>query len=288
MAGKDKTSASWKANHSRLEYVCGAGASVVNVAVTFPINKIMFRQQVEGIRLRKAAGQLRKEGLRNIYRGLMPPLMQRTLSVSLMFGTYSTYRRTLENNIPFCPHLLAHSVSAMCAGFSEACLAPFERVQCLLQEKQYNTRLQNTRHAFQYLARYGVAEYYRGLSAILLRNGLSNVLFLGLREPLKNSLPTHRTQFGESLNAFISGAGLGAGLSTLFFPLNVVKSRMQTRLGGRFVGIREMFSIVFEERKRQWRKIFRGVHINYTRAFVSWGIINTTYEFLKKLLTDQF
>ena len=128
---------------------------------------------------------------------------------------------------------MIHSLAAMGAGFTEAVLVPFERVQCLLQVKQYNTRLHNTKHAFQYLWRYGPSEYYRGLSAILLRNGLSNILFLGLREPLKDSLPTPRTQLGESFNAFISGAGLGAGLSTLFFPLNVVKSRMQTHLGGK-------------------------------------------------------
>lgn len=270
---------------SRLEYVCGAGASLVNVAVTFPINKMMFRQQVEGIRLYKAARQLKREGLRNIYRGLLPPLLQRTLSVSLMFGTYSTYRHSLESSFPSCPFLITHSMAAMGAGFTEAILVPFERVQCLLQVKEYNTQLQNTKHAFQHLSRYGPREYYRGVTAILLRNGLSNVLFLGLREPLKNALPTPSSQLGESINAFISGAGLGAGLSTLFFPLNVVKSRMQTRLGGRFVGMREMFDVVFEERRRQWRKIFRGVHINYTRAFLSWGIINTTYELLKKILS---
>ena len=278
--------ASVEQQDAHVDYVCGAGASLVNIAVTFPINKIMFRQQVEGIRVHKAAGQLRKEGLRNVYRGLLPPLMQRTLSVSIMFGTYSTYIRTLESALPSTPYYMIHSVAAMGAGFTEAILVPFERVQCLLQVKQYNTQLHNTKHAFQHLWQYGPAEYYRGLSAILLRNGLSNILFLGLREPLKNMLPTPRSQLGESFNAFISGAGLGAGLSTLFFPLNVVKSRMQTCLGGRFVGMRETFDIVFVERRRQWRKIFRGVHVNYTRAFVSWGIINTTYELLKKLLTD--
>ena len=272
---------------SRLEYVCGAGASLVNVAVTFPLNKIMFRQQVEGIRLYKAARQLKKEGLRNVYRGLLPPLMQRTLSVSLMFGTYSSYKQFLASSFPSSHYLLVHTVAATGAGFTEAILVPFERVQCLLQVKEYNTQLQNTKHAFQHLYRYGPQEYYRGLTAVLLRNGLSNILFLGLREPLENALPTPSSQLGESLNAFISGAGLGAALSTIFFPLNVVKSRMQTRLGGRFVGMRETFDVVFEERRRQWRKIFRGVHVNYTRAFISWGIINACYELLKKLLTTH-
>ncbi len=50
--------------------------------------------------------------------------------------------------------------------------------------------------------------------------------------------------------------------------------------------IRETFVSNFEERNRRLTKIFRGIHINYTRAFISWGIINTTYESLKKLLRN--
>lgn len=273
---------------SRLEYVCGAGSSIVNVMVTFPINKLMFRQQIEGIRIHKAIRQMKREGLRNMYRGLLPPLMQRTLTVSLMFGTYHSYTQFLESTLlPYSlPHrtLVTHVLAAIGAGSTEAILAPFERVQCLLQVKDYNNRLHNTRHAFHYLYRYGLFEYYRGISAILFRNGLSNTLFLGLREPIKNALPTPQTQLGQSFNSFISGAGLGAGLSTMFFPLNVVKNRMQKKLGGEFLGIKETLLMVYNERGRRVRKIFRGVHINYTRAFLSWGIISTSYDFLKTIL----
>ena len=276
---------SHSSKHESNEYLCGAIASLVNIAVTFPLNKVMFRQQVHGIRVFKALRQIRKEGSFYIYRGLFPPLMQRTATVSLMFGTYSNYLNVLQQAFPQAHYAGVHTLAALGAGCTEAILAPFERVQSILQVREFHGELKNTFHAFRVMSGYGIKELYRGVSAVLLRNGPSNILFLGFRDPLKRALPTPETEVGETVNAFISGAGLGATLSTLFFPLNVVKTRMQARLGGHFLGIRETLNIIFEERHFRWRKLFRGVHINYTRSFISWGIINAVYELLKTHLT---
>lgn len=264
------------------EYVCGAVASAVNISVTFPLYKVMFRQQLQGIRLLRAFRQLRREGLVYLYRGLLPPLLQRTATVSLMFGTYAHYSEMINDCFPQIPWTVTHVVAALGAGTTEAILSPFERVQVVLQIRDYHGNMHNTLHAFRTVAEHGIPELYRGLSAVLWRNGPSNVLFLGLRDPLQQALPHFEGQLGQTFTAFISGAGLGATLSTAFFPLNVVKTRMQKRIGGPFLGIREALQETLAERDYRWRKLFRGVHINYTRSFVSWGIINAVYEFLMK------
>ena len=268
------------------EYICGACGSSVNIFMTFPLNKIMFRQQMDGIRIGRAVKQLTKEGARNVYRGVLPPFLQKTITVSLMFGVYSQNMSYLNSHFPSLPFITAHCLSAAGAGLAEAVLVPLERAQCILQSREYNAKLLNTKHTLIYLRGHGIKECYRGLKAVLIRNSCSNILFLGLREPLMKSLPTPSTQIAESRNAFISGAGLGMALSTIFFPLNVVKNRLMTQVGTPYYGIRETFVTIFEERNHNWKKMFRGVHINYTRAFISWGIINTTYEFLKKLLAN--
>lgn len=273
---------------ARIDYVCGAAASLFNVWITFPINKLMFRQQIEGIRVCKAFNQLLKEGPRNAYRGVLPPLLQRTITVSLMFGTYTKTSHYITNHTPLSlPFFITHSLAATTAGFAEAILVPLERTQCLLQHSNFNKELRNTRHTFEVLYQNGFKEYYRGLSAVLWRNSISNILFLGLREPLKQSLPTPETQWGELGNSFISGAGLGAFLSTTFFPLNVIKNRMMTQIGTEYKSIGTTFKIVFEERNRRWKKMFRGVHVNYTRSFISWGIINMAYDFLHNLFNNN-
>ena len=74
-------------------------------------------------------------------------------------------------------------MSAFMAGCTEATLVPFERVQTLMQETQYHGKFKNTPAAFyQLYTQYGVREYYRGLSAVLMRNGPSNVIFFASRE----------------------------------------------------------------------------------------------------------
>ena len=276
-----RSHATMQHDHST-DYICGAIASLVNIMVTFPINKVMFRQQVHGFRFRKAFKQVWREGAVNAFRGVLPPLLQRTTTVSLMFGTYSNYMDYLNQRLPMIPYVGLHSMAAVGAGCTEAFLAPFERIQVILQVRDYHGKLHNSFHAFREIAPYGMKELYRGASAIVLRNGPSNILFLGLRDPVKRSLPKAHTEFGETVNAFISGAALGAALSTLFFPLNVVKNRMQAVVGGPHFGIRETFHVILKERGQRWRKMFRGVHINYTRSFLSWGIINAVYELLKR------
>lgn len=264
------------------EFVCGAVSSLVNISVTFPLNKIMFRQQLQGIRMWRAFRQVQREGLIFLYRGLLPPLVQRTATVSLMFGTYAQYFQAVHRRIPTMPWLVTHVVAAVGAGCTEAILAPFERVQVVLQMRDYHGDVHNSLHAFRTITEYGYRELYRGLSAILWRNGPSNALFLGLRDPLQRILPLSEDRFGQTLSAFVSGAGLGAALSTVFFPLNVVKARMQSRIGGPYLSIRQALQETLAERGYRWRKLFRGVHINYTRSFVSWGIINAVYDYLMR------
>ena len=79
------------------EYVSGWGAAVANIFVTFPINKTMFRQMVHGFSTFEAMKQLKREGALHLYRGILPPLLQKSSSTAIMFGTYSQYNRLMTN-----------------------------------------------------------------------------------------------------------------------------------------------------------------------------------------------
>lgn len=125
---------------------------------------------------------------------------------------------------------------------------------------------------------HGLRELYRGLSAICVRNGLSNIIFFTVRQPLKATFPDTNSKIKNTLYDFLSGGILGAFISTLFYPLNVIKSHMQARVGGDFLGIYRTFRLVFESRDRNINMLFKGIGINFTRAILSWGIINSSYE----------
>ena len=208
--------------------------------------------------------------------------------MAIMFGSYYKFQRMLSRNLTSTSSVATSAIAAMLAGTIEALFTPFERIQTLMSHRGHNERFSNTFQAFKVVGvQYGLREYYRGLTPILLRNGPSNVLFFGLRGPLKSILPEAKTSIGNAANDFVSGAVLGACLSTLFFPVNVVKSHMQKQLGGEFVNCFKAFTIVFNERGRRTRRLFYGVSLNYTRALVSWGIINSTYELLKNCLGNS-
>ena len=59
----------------------------------------MFRQQVHGFSTVEALNQLMKEGVKHLYRGILPPLLQKSTSSAIMFGTYSHYTRLLSDTL---------------------------------------------------------------------------------------------------------------------------------------------------------------------------------------------
>ncbi|XP_068596543.1 solute carrier family 25 member 51b [Brachionichthys hirsutus] len=273
--------------HRGKHYAFGYIAAFTNIVVTFPIQKVLFRQQLHGVSVTEAFLQLRRDGLRNLYRGLLPPLLQKSTTVGIMFGLYQDFSGVLLDlaDGSGVPELATRSFAAALAGTAEATLAPFERVQTLLQDHRHYGRFNNTVHTFRtLLSDYGVRECYRGLVPILLRNGPSNALFFGLRGPIKERLPEANSWISHMVNDFVCGGVLGAALSFMFYPLNVVKSRAQSQVGGEFKSIRTVLLTVWRERGCSLVMLFRGAHLNYHRSLLSWGIINATYEMLLKTI----
>ncbi|PSN32132.1 hypothetical protein C0J52_11757 [Blattella germanica] len=253
------------------EFVCGWGAAFINITVTYPINKLIFRQMLHGVGVASAAGQLSSEGFYYLYRGILPPLCQKSLSLSIMFGVYEECRRPLEN--AEVPHYVSKVIAAMVAGTVEATLMPFERIQTLLQHQKYHSHFRNTFHAVQVIGlKYGIKEYYRGLVPILLRNGPSNVFFFVIRDEVNCYLPRYESWWVKTTQQFACGALIGAFTSTVFYPMNVVKVYVQSKIGGEYRGV---ISVLIELYKtRGLRDMYKGVHMNYTRAFISWGRSN--------------
>lgn len=261
------------------EFMCGWGAAIINVTVTFPINKIIFRQILEGVPVTAAARQISSEGIRLLYRGILPPLCQKTLSLSVMFSMYEGCKErmdTLTGN-----DVLAKLVAASVAGTAEAVLMPLERVQTLLQDWRYHEKFKDTSHAFRYLLRnYGVAEWYRGLVPIIYRNSCSNLMFFVLREQSKTFMDDKNSLFVS----FVHGALIGGLTSTVFYPMNVIKIHMQSKIGGDFEKFVAVAREVYITRDKSIMSFYKGVHLNYVRSFISWGVISASYDCLKAIL----
>lgn len=257
---------SWK------EFFCGWAAAIINVSITYPINKIIFRQMLHGVNTTSAYLELKNEGIHYLYRGMLPPMCQKTLSLAIMFGVYEEVRRPLYQS--GVNSYIAKISGAMVSGTTEAILMPFERIQTLLSDSFYHEKFRNTFHAFQVVGvRYGLREYYRGLIPILCRNGPSNVGFFIIRDEVHSRMPNFDSKLNRTFAEFICGASIGLFLSTLFYPLNVLKIAMQCRLGGDFESSFHVLRCIYSE--RGFRGLYRGVQMNCSRAFISWGVMNT-------------
>lgn len=229
-----------------------------------------------------AVKQIAGEGLIHLYRGVLPPLMQKSVSVSIMFGMYDKCKKPLaESNMH--PYLVK-IVAAITAGTIESVLVPFERIQTLLQHERYHKHLINMKDTVSFLWKnHGFTEFYRGLTPVLMRNGPSNACFFLLRDEAMQRFPEPTTIPGRMLNQFAIGAMIGAFCSTTFYPCNVLKVHMQRKIGGPFQSVPFAIKEIYKERGSA-RAFFRGVHLNYTRSCISWGVINVAYEGLKRIL----
>lgn len=279
---------------SKTEFISGYFAACASITILYPLNKIIFRQILEGMSLKEAYGQLKQEGLNSLYRGLLPPLLQKSTSYSIMFGSQHEYYLWIESflndhrhnelvkQMSFKQrHFVQTAVSGALAGLTEASLTPLERVQALLQMQQYHKTFKHTWHAFREISsQYGVRELYRGMSAICLRNSLSNVMFFTSRTQIKSYFPPTSSKVRNVVYDFLNGGVLGAIISTLFYPLNVVKSHMQARLGGKHFGTMETLRMTFELKNRRIGLFYKGVGSNFMRAVLAWGITNSAYELI--------
>lgn len=283
---------------SHAEFVSGYIAACTSITVLFPLNKLIFRQILHGSSFKDAFFQIKDEGFKRVYRGLLPPLLQKSLSYSIMFGTqneYSLWLKRLYNQSDsktrikhFNPSLVENFITAIAAGMAgltEAFLTPLERVQSVLQMQQYHHRYKHTWHVFYDVnKKYGFRELYRGLTVICLRNSLSNMVFFTSRAQLKTLFPKTDSSIKNMVFDFINGSLLGAGISTIFYPFNVIKSHMQARIGGKHLTIKETFWIVYDLRDKNLVRLYKGVGGNFLRAIFAWGITNSVYEFsLNKL-----
>eukprot|EP00033_Pygsuia_biforma_P004317 GCRY01004733.1.p1 GENE.GCRY01004733.1~~GCRY01004733.1.p1 ORF type:complete len:280 (-),score=45.07 GCRY01004733.1:500-1339(-) len=264
------------------ESVRGGTATFCSIILTSPVHKVVTRIMLSGHSSLYVARQLAKEGLTGLFRGVGPPLLQRSFQMAFMFGLYDKYTSVLKHHTD----LSSRNVSVLAgvaAGVSEVSLMPFERIQTLLLAPEHNCRFINTFDAVRKIQPYGLKEYYRGFVPILARNAAATCLYFNARSFLYAYLPKPQSSQGSLANDFFCGALVGSTISTIMFPLNVAKSLQQQTLGGRYITV---FSSLKQAALQRggFMHMYRGVSINFMRSLLSWGLINSIYGLLEGII----
>lgn len=83
--------------NSYAEFFSGYCAACTSITLLFPLNKLIFRQMIgHSHSIKHAFVQIKSEGIRHLYRGMLPPLLQKSTSYSIMFGTQNEYYLMLK------------------------------------------------------------------------------------------------------------------------------------------------------------------------------------------------
>ncbi|CAG9765686.1 unnamed protein product [Ceutorhynchus assimilis] len=273
----------------RVEFISGLGSAILNIGITYPVTKLIYRQILENQRAVNSLQIIRKEGLWILYRGAIPPMLQRCVTLSTMFAVYKAASLPLEH-VKMGKYYKKIS-ACFIAGTLESVFMPLERIQILLVSSKYNKRFRNMFHLTAVIARdYHVKEFYRGYTLILLRNVTANSCFFITKDELNKRYgidnTTNTKSFAGNIQQFIFGSLIGTFMTILFYPLKVMKVNIHQNLGGRFRGLTEIAQDVYRKDGGGIANFYRGIIINSFRSLFAWGITNVSYEYIKEKLNS--
>ncbi|KAK0744833.1 mitochondrial carrier domain-containing protein [Apiosordaria backusii] len=242
-------------------FVAGGFGGVCAVVVGHPFDLVKVRLQTAEKGVYSSAidvvkKSVAKDGLkRGLYAGVSAPLVGVTPMFAVSFWGYDLGKSIVRSTSTVSPdgNLSIAQISA--AGFFSAIpmtaiTAPFERVKVILQvqgQKQlapgekpkYSGGMDVVRQLYR---EGGVRSVFRGSAATLARDGPGSAAYFAAYEYCKRALTPKDPVTGEasgklSLTAITcAGAAAGVAMWIPVFPIDTVKSRLQTAEGNVTIG----------------------------------------------------
>ncbi|KAL7789524.1 mitochondrial carrier domain-containing protein [Trichoderma ceciliae] len=260
------------------------GICAVVVGHPFDLVKVRLQTAERGV-YSSAIDVVRKsvarDGLRRgLYAGVSAPLVGVTPMFAVSFWGYDLGKQIVGSASTIGPEGLSTGQLAT-AGFLSAIpmtaiTAPFERVKVILQvqgQKQlapgekpkYSGGLDVVRQLYR---DGGLRSVFRGSAATLARDGPGSAAYFAAYEVIKRKLsptdPVTGKPTGQLSLTAVTCAGAGAGVAMWIpvFPVDTVKSRLQTAEGNVTIGgvIRELYG------KGGYKAFFPGFGPALTRA----------------------
>ncbi|KAK1674186.1 mitochondrial carrier domain-containing protein [Colletotrichum godetiae] len=268
---KDELKADTKAAASGLatqlrSLAAGGFGGVCAVVVGHPFDLVKVRLQTADKGVYSSAidvvrKSVARDGLRRgLYAGVSAPLVGVTPMFAVSFWAYDV-GKTLVRSTSATPDAPLTIAQVSAAGFFSAIpmtaiTAPFERVKVILQVQ--SQRLQpgespkykgGTDVVRQLYAEGGLRSVFRGSVATLARDGPGSAAYFAAYEYIKRRLtpkdPVTGKPSGELSLLAVTAAGAAAGVAMWIpvFPVDTVKSRLQTAEGNVTLGgvVREVY-----------------------------------------------
>ncbi|XP_072939065.1 mitochondrial basic amino acids transporter-like isoform X2 [Epargyreus clarus] len=256
-----------------LDFIAGCIGGSAGIIAGHPLDTLKVHVQTgRGSALECAKNLLKGGTLSTAYRGVGAPLGGVAVINAIVFGAYGNTRRSLPNPDSLKTHALAGGIAGLLQSF--AC-APVELIK---------TR--------QQLATPGEAMPSGAWSGArhIVRSGGFKALFRGLGVTIARDCPAFTIYFTSYeamtrgdlsvMKVFMAGGFAGALSWVLLYPVDVVKSRFQSDVIGKYSGAWQCF--VQSIKTDGWRCFGRGLGAVTLRAFISNGACFTAVAWTER------
>ena len=186
-------------------YIKGALSGMFGIILSHPIDTVKTSRQTVTNNL------IKSYSLRNLYRGILSPLIGVGFEKALVFGTYTHLRK--DFNLPV-------SIAGGISGFvATMIVTPYERIKILQQTKQTITSkdISNPRFLF------------KGLSATWSREIPGFAIYFSVYESLKNHFYTSKNKDISIISSFVFGGLAGSSAWLFIYPQDRIKTIIQSR-----------------------------------------------------------
>jgi len=226
------------------------GASAVLVGHPFDLTKTRLQTAAPG--LYKGAVDvvrqtLARDGVRGLYRGMVPPLLGVTPIFAVSFWAYDASKKLISTMMPNRTTEPLSTAEIAAAGFMSAVpttiiTAPVERAKVMLQVQgqggsaaKHNGVLAVMSHLYK---EGGIRSIFRGTAATLARDGPGSAAYFAAYEVTKKALtPVGASPAELNLGAVIlAGGTAGVAMWAIAIPPDVLKSRLQSAPEGTYAG----------------------------------------------------
>ncbi|KAM9917150.1 hypothetical protein OXX59_009529 [Metschnikowia pulcherrima] len=273
------------------EIVYGAAAGCLGKTIEFPFDTVKVRLQSAhgaGSTVNVITHILANEGIFAFYKGLKAPLAGACLESAVLFSAYEYAHSFLRSSTNWpASSMISVCCSGAFSGFAASfVLTPVELIKCNLQVANLS---QHTRHesytsiSTQIIKKNGISGLWSGLSSTLMREMAGTAVWFASYE---KSLIAFNKWWPEqkNINSLMSGATAGFLFNLSVYPVDTIKSNIQTaHISGRSAS-ESSFKNVFNflvSRPGGIANLYNGLGITLMRSIPANAVIFYTYEYLK-------
>jgi solute carrier family 25 carnitine/acylcarnitine transporter 20/29 len=270
------------------DFLAGTMGGVAGIVVGAPLDTVRVRMatQTDKGALAVFRTTLKDEGVRGLFRGMVPPMIGAGLVNAVLFSVWGKLnefqynRRPVEDKKDPAPTLKEVFFSGFGAGFLQCfIICPADLIKILLQgQKDFSKYKGPWDCTVKVVKEGGPRALFRGMIPTIWRDAPSFGVYFYVYEYLKRFVFRRpNEEFTSNFGIMASGSAAGVADWLVCYPMDLVNSRMQMDQVGKYAGMNDCF-------RKSYREggipiFFRGLVPTLSRAIIVNGPIFYVYEY---------